>query len=146
MAAPLSELSPYASARHFFGAELRVRRLAVGLSQEQLGQKIFATVSMVNKVELARRFPSADFARRCDDVLNTDGALTRLYQLALAERTRHETPVDRPVILSEPEARALRRLLTAEITQVPTETSELMPDVLDRIDFVLATAGPPSGP
>jgi transcriptional regulator with XRE-family HTH domain len=121
MGAPLSELSPYASARHFFGAEVRLRRLAAGLSQDHLAEQVITATSTVNKVELARRFPSADFATRCDAVLNAGGALIRLHQLAMAERARDARQPEMPVVLSGPEARALRRLLDADTTDVSAE-------------------------
>lgn len=139
MGAPMSELSPHASALHFFGAELRHRRLAAGLSQRQLAQKVITAESMVNKVELARRVASVDLAMRCDEVLDADGALIRLHRLVLAERARDEEPADIPVVLYGLEARALRRLLAADIADVAAEVSAPMLDVLDRIDFVLAT-------
>ena len=140
MGAPLTELDEYASALNFFGAELRHRRLAAGLSQQQLAQKLITAASMVNKVELAHRVASADLAKRCDEVLGADGVLIRLHKLMLAERARDAEPAELPVVLSGPEARALRRLLSVDLTDMPTEVSALMPDVLDRIDFVLATS------
>ncbi len=141
MAAPLSKLNVCASALHFFGAELRHRRLAAGLSQRQLARKVITDVSMVNKVELAHRVASADLAKRCDEVLDAEGALIRLHQLVLAERARDAELDELPVVLSRPEARALRRLLSVDgLPDVPAEVSALMPDVLDRIDFVLAAS------
>jgi len=61
-----------------FGDELRHWRLAAGLSQEQLGERIGYSAAQVGAVEKARRMPSEDLARRCDETLDTAGALVRL--------------------------------------------------------------------
>jgi transcriptional regulator with XRE-family HTH domain len=61
-----------------FGDELRHWRLAAGLSQEQLGERIGYSAAQVGAVETARRMPSDDFARRADEALGTAGALVRL--------------------------------------------------------------------
>lgn len=78
----LRELDATASALAFFGAELRHYRLKAGLTLEQLAEKVNYSVSMLGSVELARRAPSKDLAERCDEVLNTGGALMRLWPLA----------------------------------------------------------------
>lgn len=142
MGAHLSELNPHESVRHFFGAELRHRRLAAGLSQAVLAQRVIAAPALVNKVELAVRFPSSDLAGRCDDVLAADGALVRLHKFVLAERAQTKAPADAPVVLSGPEARALRRLLASDRADGQMPARALIPDVLDRIDLVLATSSP----
>src|SRR5690348_8668980 len=61
-----------------FGAELRHWRLAAGLSQEQLGDRIGYSGAQVGAVETARRMPGEDFTRRCDAELATGGAVARL--------------------------------------------------------------------
>jgi hypothetical protein len=61
-----------------FGAELRHWRLAGGLSQEQLGDRIGYSGAQVGAVETARRMPGEDFTARCDAELGTGGALGRL--------------------------------------------------------------------
>ncbi|MGH3319666.1 MAG: helix-turn-helix domain-containing protein [Streptosporangiaceae bacterium] len=71
-------LDPGASPSAFFGAELRHYRTRAGLSQEQLGERINYSGALVGAVETADRRPQLDFARRCDEALGTDGALTRL--------------------------------------------------------------------
>jgi transcriptional regulator with XRE-family HTH domain len=140
MGAALSQLQPYTSARHFFGAELRHRRVAAGLSQGQLARQVITHETMVNKVELALRVASVDLATRCDVVLAADGALIRLHQLVLAECARRADPVDLPVVLSGLEARALRRLLAVDRAEIRIEPNAQMPDLLDRIDYVLEVA------
>ncbi|GII83197.1 transcriptional regulator [Sphaerisporangium siamense] len=74
-----SELNPAESPRALFGYELRKHRKAAGLSQEQLSTLIQYTAAMISSVETAKRTPSRDFARRCDDALHLDGTLVRLW-------------------------------------------------------------------
>jgi transcriptional regulator with XRE-family HTH domain len=85
------ELTPYESARHFFGAELRFWREQRELSQSRLGQQINFDGSLICKVEKAERMPSLELAMACDEVLHTGGALARLWPLVDRERQRAET-------------------------------------------------------
>ncbi len=85
------ELTPHASLRHFFGAELRHWRQLAQLSHDRLGAQINYSGDMICKVEKAERTPTAALATACDQVLGTGGALARL--LALIEAT---TPQARP--------------------------------------------------
>jgi transcriptional regulator with XRE-family HTH domain len=81
----LRDLEPASSVLAFFGAELRRLRSAADLSQEDLGQRVSYSGSLVGMVETARRAPTRDFAERCDDALATGGALTRLWPLVSQE-------------------------------------------------------------
>lgn len=60
-----------------WGQELRFYRTRAGLSQEELGERISYSAKTVSAVETGRMPPAADFAARCDDELDTGGALTR---------------------------------------------------------------------
>jgi transcriptional regulator with XRE-family HTH domain len=71
-------LDPGSSLLAFFGAELRRRRAAAGMSQEQLGHAVNYSAALVGRVEIGERVPSPDFARRCDDVLSADGLFAHL--------------------------------------------------------------------
>ena len=82
------ELTPYESARHFFGAELRRWREQRGLSQERLGREVNFDGSLIGKVEKAERMPSRELAEACDRALETDGSLARLWPLVDQERQR----------------------------------------------------------
>jgi transcriptional regulator with XRE-family HTH domain len=53
-----------ASPLAFFGAELRRIRMEAGLSQEQLGQRIGYSGTLIGKVEIGERAPSEDLAGR----------------------------------------------------------------------------------
>jgi transcriptional regulator with XRE-family HTH domain len=68
-----------------FGEELRRARLRAGLSQDQLGDEIGYSGSLVGMVETGQRPPSLDFAQRCEKLLKTDGLLLRLYKFASRE-------------------------------------------------------------
>jgi transcriptional regulator with XRE-family HTH domain len=71
-------LDPGSSLLAFFGAELRRRRAAAGMSQEQLGHAINYSAALVGRVEIGERVPSPDFARRCDEALSADGLFAHL--------------------------------------------------------------------
>jgi transcriptional regulator with XRE-family HTH domain len=78
----IRELDPGASPLAFFGAELRRARMAAGLSQEQLGQRVGYSAAQVGKVETGERSASQDFVRHCDQALPTaDGLFARIYTL-----------------------------------------------------------------
>lgn len=139
MAAHSRLLEPTRSAQHFFGAELRYRRTTAGLSQAALAGEVFVTANMVAKVEAALRFPSLDLAQRSDAVLDADGALTRLYAFAVAEREEHRR-LRQQSGLDVGEIMRLRRLL-AMITLIrAVQPSIPSLDVLDMIDNALSSA------
>jgi transcriptional regulator with XRE-family HTH domain len=71
-------LDPGSSLLAFFGAELRRRRAAAGMSQEQFGHAINYSAALVGRVEIGERVPSPDFARRCDEALSADGLFAHL--------------------------------------------------------------------
>jgi len=66
-----------------FGAELRHYRTRAGLSQEQLGGRVYCSGDLVGKIENGQRAPMEGFAAACDAIpeLGTGGALTRLRAL-----------------------------------------------------------------
>ncbi|MFD6435479.1 helix-turn-helix domain-containing protein [Streptomyces venezuelae] len=61
-----------------FGKELRLRRLAAGLSLEQLGRRVHYSKSQLSKVERGIKRPTPELARLCDTQLAARGALARL--------------------------------------------------------------------
>lgn len=79
-------MSERSTALAFFADELRRARGRAGLNQDQLADKISYSKSQVAMVETGRRMPSADFAARCDDALETDGLLARLSGLVSVEQ------------------------------------------------------------
>lgn len=66
----------------------------VGFSIRQLAPRVLVSPTLLNKVERAVRFPSADLAIRCDHELGADGALIRLYGLVVAERQKTNSQQD----------------------------------------------------
>lgn len=89
----------------FFVSELRRARQASGMTQDQLASIINYSASLVAQVETARKPPSKDFARRCDDALGTDGLLTRIIDDLL---TKEVTPEwFRPWVMIEQETTSL---------------------------------------
>lgn len=63
----------------FFATELRAWRERRELTQEQLSKLINYSPSTVAMVETATRKPKPDLIKRCDETLDTGGALQRLY-------------------------------------------------------------------
>jgi transcriptional regulator with XRE-family HTH domain len=79
---PLSrDLDPGASLLAFFGAELRRRRAAAGMSQDQLGHEVNFSAALVGRIELGERVPSPDFARRCDELFSAGGLFAHLREV-----------------------------------------------------------------
>jgi transcriptional regulator with XRE-family HTH domain len=72
-----------ASPLRVFGAELRHYRTRAGMSQDQLGARVYCSGDLIGKIENGQRAPTKELAEACDAVaeLGTDGALTRLRGL-----------------------------------------------------------------
>ncbi|MEV4630175.1 helix-turn-helix transcriptional regulator [Micromonospora sp. NPDC049523] len=64
-----------------FGEELKLARVAAEMSQQELAGAISYSTALVGKIENGDRRPSADFARRCDSVFNTNGLFVRIQRL-----------------------------------------------------------------
>lgn len=75
-------------------AELRYYRTKAGLSQEQLGSRVFCSGDLVGKVENGQRTPTRDFTLGCDAVSELDprGALMRLWEQLQEHFTYKATP------------------------------------------------------
>lgn len=74
-----STIDPSSSPGAAFGVQLRRSRKAVGLSQAQLGARIFCTGTYVSYIERAKRPVSHNFAIRADEALNTGGTLELMW-------------------------------------------------------------------
>jgi transcriptional regulator with XRE-family HTH domain len=68
-----------------FSEELRRARARAGLTQDQLAERIAYSPSLVAHVETGSRAPSADFAARTDEALETGGLLSRLQPFVRSE-------------------------------------------------------------
>ena len=64
--------------RDFFGEELAVRREAAGLSQTELGERIFCSQTLIAHFEAGRRLPQLADAQRLDKALNTGDLFYRM--------------------------------------------------------------------
>jgi hypothetical protein len=110
-------LTPEASERDRFGAELRRWRTARGLTHRELAGLIWHSQELVAKVEKAERWPSRYLAIRCDVALGTGGRLGELW-----------TGVERQRLASGPRrgparAQHLRGLSTAATTPASRSAS-----------------------
>jgi transcriptional regulator with XRE-family HTH domain len=64
----------------YWGDELRYHREQAGLTQEGLARKVFVSPSLIAMTETGKRAPKSDFIKAADTVLNTGGALGRLWR------------------------------------------------------------------
>jgi transcriptional regulator with XRE-family HTH domain len=66
------------AAWEFFGTELKRRREDAGITQAELGARVFVSGGYIGQFEQAIRKPQLDVAQRIDAVLQTDGIFERL--------------------------------------------------------------------
>ncbi|MFC5722566.1 Scr1 family TA system antitoxin-like transcriptional regulator [Streptomyces gamaensis] len=64
----------------FFGSELKRRRERVGLTQQQLGAKVFCSGSYIGQIENGIRKPQPELAQLLDEALETDGSFDRMCE------------------------------------------------------------------
>lgn len=72
---------PPGTVAEYFISELRRHRHRAGLSQSQLARRISYSAGLVSMVETGQRAAGRDFTERCDEVLDTGGALLRMWPL-----------------------------------------------------------------
>ncbi|WP_030900689.1 helix-turn-helix domain-containing protein [Streptomyces sp. NRRL S-474] len=78
-------LTPYLSARHYFGAEQRRHRETAGLSLVQLAGIVNSSKSTLARIETAELMPPPDLPDRLDAAFGTDRHFHGLYELAKGE-------------------------------------------------------------
>ncbi|MFF4567405.1 Scr1 family TA system antitoxin-like transcriptional regulator [Streptomyces sp. NPDC001435] len=118
MAGP-KDLDPSSSPRALLGAELRHARERKGLSQEQLGQRLFVSGSFIGQLEAGTRRMQPEFARMLDEVLETDGFFTR--NCGAAAKSKYEPPFEE-VVEAEAQAMVIRQytsILIPGLLQTP---------------------------
>ncbi|MFI1723191.1 Scr1 family TA system antitoxin-like transcriptional regulator [Streptomyces sp. NPDC020489] len=76
MAGP-KDLDPSSSPRALLGAELRHAREKAGLSQDELGRRLFVSGTFIGQLEAGTRRMQPDCARMLDEVLGTEGFFQR---------------------------------------------------------------------
>ncbi|MEV0688651.1 helix-turn-helix transcriptional regulator [Streptomyces sp. NPDC050388] len=74
------------AAWEFFGAELKRRREEAGLTQVELGARVFVSGGYIGQFEQAIRKPQLDVAQRIDETLQTDGFFERLWRKLIKEQ------------------------------------------------------------
>ncbi|MEU5592276.1 helix-turn-helix transcriptional regulator [Streptomyces sp. NPDC020298] len=78
-------LTPYLSARHYFGAEQRRHREVAGLSLVQLAGIVNSSKSTLARIETAELMPPPDLPDRLDAAFGSDRHFHGLYELAKRE-------------------------------------------------------------
>ncbi|MFD7432166.1 Scr1 family TA system antitoxin-like transcriptional regulator [Streptomyces sp. NPDC059818] len=78
-------LTPYLSARHYFGSEQRRHRDRAGLSLVQLADIVNSSKSTLARIETADLMPPPDIPNRLDMAFGTDDHFHGLYELARRE-------------------------------------------------------------
>ncbi|KUO22259.1 helix-turn-helix domain-containing protein [Streptomyces dysideae] len=74
------------AAWEFFGAELKRWREEAGLTQVQLGDRVFVSGGHIGQFEQTIRKPQLDVAQRIDEVLQTAGFFERLWRKLIKEQ------------------------------------------------------------
>ncbi|MEU3504230.1 helix-turn-helix transcriptional regulator [Streptomyces hundungensis] len=74
---PRKEIDASASVPSFYGAELRYKREAAGLTLEQLAEGSYRGVPFLSQIERAERRMPLDLAKHVDERLGTDGFFQR---------------------------------------------------------------------
>jgi len=133
----MSPLTPYASARHFLGAELRHHRLTAGLSLTALASRVLVAPTLLGKIEAATRYPNSDLVERCDEVLGCGGALVRLHGLVEAERqARSASPAADPAQLLAQLLDSIGRVATPSLANSANRVLNHIDNVLHATDEV----------
>ncbi|MGW1884899.1 helix-turn-helix domain-containing protein [Streptomyces sp. NPDC001970] len=73
------------AAWEFFGLELKARREMAGLTQGELGRRVFVSGGYIGQFEQAIRKPQKDVATRIDETLQTDGFFERMWKKLIAD-------------------------------------------------------------
>ncbi|MFG2556879.1 Scr1 family TA system antitoxin-like transcriptional regulator [Streptomyces sp. NPDC048581] len=74
------------AAWEFFGSELKRQRENAGLTQVELGSRVFVSGGYIGQFEQAIRKPQLDVAQRIDEVLQTDGFFERTWRQLINDK------------------------------------------------------------
>jgi transcriptional regulator with XRE-family HTH domain len=83
------DLDPSSSPRALLGAELRHAREKAGLSQEELGGRLFVSGSYIGQLEAGTRRMQPEYARMLDEVLGVDFFLRNCRAAAKSKYPEH---------------------------------------------------------
>ncbi|MGN9816024.1 helix-turn-helix domain-containing protein [Streptomyces sp. SD11] len=75
--------------REKYGEELRLRRTSAELTQEELGNQVVCSPTLISHFEAGRRLPRPDDAQRIDRALSTDGFFSRWLDDLESKYTDH---------------------------------------------------------
>jgi transcriptional regulator with XRE-family HTH domain len=122
-------------AQRQFGADLRDWRVQRGLTQHALGERTLYSREFVTKVEQGERWPTADFARRADAVLDTGGVLLARWPAVEAERqaTIRPAPALAPVLPLFPARRSDAEPLTPGTAGVEPGSGDAVAALVARV-------------
>ncbi|GAA2141235.1 helix-turn-helix transcriptional regulator [Streptomyces synnematoformans] len=70
-------METYKTPRQKYGEELRLRRLAKGMTQDALAEVVVCSPTLISHFEAGRRLPRMEDAQRIDKALSTDGFFAR---------------------------------------------------------------------
>ncbi|MEV3971182.1 helix-turn-helix transcriptional regulator [Streptomyces sp. NPDC050698] len=109
--------------RQKYGEEMRLRRTAARLTQEELGDQVVCSPTLISHFEAGRRLPKPDDAQRIDRALGADGFFARWLEDLESHYTDHFAAV-------------------AELEQLATHIQQfalsLIPGVLQTDDYARA--------
>ncbi|MFD5157625.1 Scr1 family TA system antitoxin-like transcriptional regulator [Streptomyces hawaiiensis] len=112
--------------RQKYGEEMRLRRTAARLTQEELGDQVVCSPTLISHFEAGRRLPKPDDAQRIDRALGTDGFFARWLEDLESRYTDHFAAV-------------------AELEQLATQIQQfalsLVPGVLQTDGYARALFG-----
>ncbi|SEO59248.1 helix-turn-helix domain-containing protein [Actinacidiphila rubida] len=75
----MKNLDPADSVAALFGAKTRKLRERAGMTQQELGERVYVTHTRIAKIELATEPPGWKLAERLDESLNASGELVELW-------------------------------------------------------------------
>ncbi|MFJ9430058.1 Scr1 family TA system antitoxin-like transcriptional regulator [Streptomyces sp. NPDC101490] len=123
----IRSLDPSASPLDFYGSELRRLREEAGLSQQQLGDVVYCTGSLIGQIETAKKVPTRRFSEQLDAALMTGGLFTRMIGLVLKSQlpTWFQPYAD----------------MEARATYISTYQSQLVYGLLQTVEYARAVLG-----
>ncbi|WP_329142791.1 helix-turn-helix domain-containing protein [Streptomyces sp. NBC_01456] len=98
-----------------FGELLRARRSAAGYSLREFAQALAYSPGWISRIENGKAEPTFDMARRCDELLGTDGELAALAKNAKHPNTRplQLPPAPTGYVVQQPVIDALNEMFEA---------------------------------